>query len=123
MKPRTTFEKLGVRYEERDGIFYPLISVEMKNVNVGKYGHLWIEYIKAEYPQRYRSLVRFCELREKAAEVNEVAYELLEDVENEWLRTHKPRNRNSFAEIYKLRMQARLMAEEVVMHDVVNCFH
>lgn len=123
MKPRTTFEKLGVQYEERDGIFYPLISVEMKNVNVGKYGHLWIEYIKAEYPQRYRSLVRFCELKEKAAEVNEVAYELLEDIENEWLNTHKPRNRNSFAEMYKLRMQARLMAEEVVMHDVVNCFH
>lgn len=123
MKQRTMFEKLGVRYEERDGIFYPLISVEMKNVNVGKYGHLWIEYIKTEYPQRYRSLVRFCELRDKAAEVNEVAYELLEDIENEWLKTHKPRNRNSFAEMYKLRMQARLMAEELVMHDVVNCFH
>lgn len=75
------------------------------------------------YPQRYRSLVRFGELHDKAAEVNEVAYELLEDIENEWLRKHKPKQSNSFVEMYLLRTQARMIAEEVVLHDVVNCFH
>lgn len=63
------------------------------------------------------------ELNQKAAEVNEVAYELLEDIETEWLQKHKPRNKNSFSEMYKLRTEARLIAEEVVLHDVVNCFH
>lgn len=62
------------------------------------------------------------ELHDKAAEVNEVAYELLEDIEKEWLGEHKPKQANSFVEMYRLRTQARIIAEEVVLHDVVNCF-
>ena len=125
MSEQTLFEKIGVRYREKDGILYPLISVEIKeeNADIGKYGRLWMKYIQSEYPQRYRSLVRFGELRSKAVEVNGVAYELLEDIENEWLKQHKPKNKNSFMEMYRLRTQARLLAEEVVLHDVVNCFH
>lgn len=125
MSEQTLFEKLGVRYREEDGILYPLISVEIKqeNADIGKYGHLWMKYIQSEYPQRYRSLVRFGELHGKAIEVNEVAYELLEDIEDEWLSQHKPKNKNSFMEMYRLRTQARMVAEEVVLHDVVNCFH
>ena len=125
MSEQTLFEKLGVRYREEDGILYPLISVEIKqeNADIGKYGRLWMKYIQSEYPQRYRSLVRFGELRSKAVEVNEVAYELLEDIENEWLKQHKPKNKNSFMEMYRLRTQAKMIAEEVVLHDVVNCFH
>lgn len=125
MGQKTIFEKLGVKYEERNGLFYPLITLDIKedDVDVGKYGHMWMQYLKSEYPQRYRSLVRFGELQERAAEVNEVAYELLEDIEKEWLQKHRPKNKNSFIEMYKLRTEARLMAEEVVLHDVVNCFH
>ena len=125
MSEQTLFEKLGVRYRERDGILYPLITVEIKeeNAGIGKYDRLWLEYIKYEYSQRYRSLVRFGELNSKEIEVNEVAYELLEDIEDEWLSQHKPKNKNSFMEMYRLRTQARMVAEEVVLHDVVNCFH
>ena len=125
MSEQTLFEKLGVRYREEDGILYPLITVEIKeeDADIGKYGRLWMKYIQSEYPQRYRSLMRFGELYSKATEVNEVAYELLEDIENEWLMKHKPKDKNSFMEMYRLRIQARLVAEEVVLHDVVNCFH
>ena len=93
MSEETLFEKLGVKYIEKDGIFYPLITLggREKNTDVGKYGHMWIDYIRAEYPQRYKSLVRFGELYDKAAEVNEVAYELLEEIEKEWLSEHKPK--------------------------------
>ena len=125
MSEQSLFEKLGVPYREKDGIFYPLITVEIKeeSADIGKYGRLWMKYIQSEYPQRYRSLVRFEELNSKAIEVNKVAYELLEDIENEWLMKHKPKNKNSFMEMYRLRTQARMVAEEVVLHDVVNCFH
>ena len=125
MREQSLFEKLGVPYREKDGIFYPLITVEIKeeDAGIGKYGRLWMKYIQSEYPQRYRSLVRFGELHSKAVEVNEVAYGLLEDIENEWLMKHKPKDKNSFMEMYRLRTQARLVAEEVVLHDVVNCFH
>ena len=99
------------------------LSGEENSTDVGKYGRMWMDYIQKEYPQRYRRLVRFGEVRDKASGVNEVAYELLEDIENEWLRKHKPKQSNSFVEMYQLRIQARMIAEEVVLHDVVNCFH
>lgn len=55
--------------------------------------------------------------------VNELAYELLDDIEGEWLSQHKPKQRDSFWEMYQLRMQARMMAEEMVMVDVVKVWH
>ena len=109
---KTTFEKLGIPYEERDGIFYPMLVAGM-----------WIKYIKEEYPMRYKSLVRFGELEERANQVNETAYELLDDIEAKWLKQHKPKNPNSFTEQLQLRTQTRMMAEEIVIMDVVMQFH
>ena len=36
---KTTFEKLGISYEERDGIFYPVLvaGTEKADIDVGKY--------------------------------------------------------------------------------------
>ena len=101
MSEETLFEKLGVKYIEKDDIFYPLITLggEENSTDVGKYGRMWMDYIQKEYPQRYRSLVRFGELHDKA------------------------NHANSFVEMYQLRTQARMIAEEVVLHDVVDCFH
>ena len=109
---KTTFEKLGIPYEERDGIFYPVLvaGTEKADIDVGKYGRMWIKYIKEEYPMRYKSLVRFGELEERADEVNDTAYELLDDIEAKWLKKHKPKNPNSFAEQLQLRTQTRMMA-------------
>lgn len=126
MSKVTLFEKLGIEYEEIDGLLYPVLSTlseEEQNINVGKYGAMWIEHIKITYPQRYRSLIRFGELKERAYEVNETSYELLEDIETRWLSKHKPKNTNSFMEQLQLRNQARMMAEEVVLQDVVRQFH
>ena len=49
---KTTFEKIGIPYEERDGIFYPVIvaGTEKADIDAGKYGRMWIKYIKEEYP-------------------------------------------------------------------------
>ena len=48
MGQQTLFEKIGVQYEERDGLFYQLITLDIKDdgVNVGKYGHMWMQYLK-----------------------------------------------------------------------------
>lgn len=81
------------------GIFYPWClsaGTEKADIDVGKYGRMWIKYIKEEYPMRYKSLVRFGELEERADEVNDTAYELLDDIEAKWLKKHKPKNPNSF---------------------------
>lgn len=107
------------------GIFYPVLvaGTEKADIDAGKYGRMWIKYIKEEYPMRYKSLVRFGELEERADEVNDTAYELLDDIEAKWLKKHKPKNPNSFTEQLQLRTQTRMMAEEIVIMDVVMQFH
>ena len=44
MGQQTLFEKIGVQYEERDGLLYPLIALDIKedDANVGKYGRMWM---------------------------------------------------------------------------------
>ena len=49
--------------------------------------------------------------------------ELLDDIEAKWLKKHKPKNPNSFTEQLQLRTQTRMMAEEIVIMDVVTQFH
>lgn len=115
----TIFEELGITYEERVGLFYPNISMATENVNVGKYGFLWMEYMKENAPDRYRNLLRFGRLKKKALEVNEEAYEMLESIEMKYLAKHKPVNSASTMEMWKLREQARMVAEEEVLLTVV----
>lgn len=120
------FEELGIEYKECDGLFYPVLSVEKEadvKISVGKYGRMWIAFMECSHPDRYRSLVRFGRLHEKAVQVNDEAYELLDCIEKKWLNCHKPKNGNSFAEMCRLRMQARMMAEEVVLAQVVRRYH
>ena len=122
----TTFEKLGIEYKEYDGLLYPVLSVSeetVKPIHIGKYGRMWIDFIKTEHPGRYRNLVRFGRLWNKAAEIDEEAHELLETIENKWLNSHKPKNRQSFWEMYQLRTQARMMAEEAVLHQMIRQYH
>lgn len=122
----TIFEELGIEYIERDGLFYPVLSVENEadvKISVGKYGRMWMTFMKCSHPDRYRSLVRFGRLHEKAVQVNEEAYELLDCIEKRWFKKHKPGNPNSFAEMYSLRMQVRMMAEEVVLSQVVRRYY
>ena len=94
-----------------------------ERVDVGKYGSLWMQYIQKEYPKRYDSLLRFGDLESKAIEVDEVARDLFDDIEREWIKSHRPKKWNSFIDVYQLRIEARMLAEEVVMHDVVSCYH
>ncbi len=122
----TLFEELEIEYIERDGVFYPVLSVEDEadaKISVGKYGRMWMVFMECNHPDRYRSLVRFGRLHEKSVQVNEEAYELLDYIEKKWLKKHKPSNPNSFEEMYRLRMQARLTAEEVVLTQVVRQYH
>lgn len=129
-------EKMGVEFEERDGLFYPLgdnnysdafgdgagANEYVKAKDIGKYGHLWINYMQEAYPERYRSLVRFGLLEEKSVAVNEEAYEMLCGMEEKLLKLDVCKGA-SFAEKYALRVQVRMLVEEIVMKEVVNVFH
>lgn len=122
----TLIEKLGVEFEEQDGLFYPLVNGAVsgdtvKTRDIGKYGHLWIKFMQEAYSERYRSLVRFGLLEEKAIAVNEEAHELLCGMEEKLLKDSD--EESTFAEKYALRMQVRILVDEIVKREVVNVFH
>ena len=105
-------------------MFYPNIVVsEEANVWIGKYGLLWIDYMKSNHAERYRHHIRMGTLIARAFELNEEAYEMLEGIVNQYLAKHKPQNSASTVEMWRLREQAKQMAEEVVLNDLVRQYH
>ena len=122
---KTLFETIGIQYEEKDGLLYPIFEEEgaIEDIHVGKYGDLWMEYLKVNHPDRYRHLFRFGKLMKKAVEVNEDAYEMLNSIVAKYLIKHPPVDSNSTMEMWQIREQAKMMAEEIIFHDIVNQFH
>lgn len=119
------FEQIGGTYKEKDGLYYPNLSVGQmqEHIQVGKYGLLWISYMKENHPDRYRHHIRMGQLQSKAAEVNEKAYQMLDTIMNQYLQKHKPVNTNSTMEMWKLREQAKQIAEEEVYETIVYRFY
>ena len=48
--------KINIPYVEKDGILYPLLTIptDMKLSAVGKYGLLWLSYMKENHKGRFR---------------------------------------------------------------------
>lgn len=123
-KELSIFEQMGGTYTEIDGVLYPNLVVKPeKNVMVGKYGSIWIHYMKEHYPMRYVELSSVGELRQKEAEVNEEAMDVLDTMVQAYLKKNKPKNPDSTIEMWQLREQARTSAEEVILEDIVCRFH
>lgn len=50
------YEAMGGTYTEVDGVFYPNIVVsEESDVWVGKYGLLWIDYMKSNHAEKVQT--------------------------------------------------------------------
>lgn len=72
---------------------------------------------------RMYHLVRVGQLKQKAVEINEEANGLLERIMQQYLQKHKPENPDPTMEMWQLREQVKAMAEEVVLQDIVYCYH
>ena len=121
------YEAMGGTYKSVYGILYPDISIleesEVTIGMVGKYGLAWISYMKENHADRYRHHVRMGQLHSKAQEVNEEAYRMLDTITAKYLAKHKPMNSNSTMEMWKLREQAKQLAEEVIYGEIVYQYH
>lgn len=58
-------------------------------------------------------------IRKQAEAVNEEAYERLDNIEEIWLKKHMTGKKKTFMEQLYLRNQARAMAEEIVINEIV----
>ena len=110
--------------EAEDGMLYPNIEMEEENLSkLGKYGLIAMEYLRENHPERYRSLKRFGRLTEVLSPVNEEAYQMIDTMMEKYLETHKPKNQADTMEMWQIRQQGMMPAEEIVLHDIVNRYH
>lgn len=120
-KELSSFEKMGGTYTEVNGIFYPnIVSEKEEQLDVGKYGTLWIKYMEENHTDRYRHLMRMGSVQRKAYEVNEEAYEMLEHIMNQYLEKHKPISPHSTTEKWQIMEQAKRIAEEEIVTSMMN---
>ena len=117
--------KMDIPYVEKDGILYPLLTipVDMELSSVGKYGLLWLSYMKENHKGRFRTLTRLGCANQTAHKVNEEAYEMLDVMFGQHMRKHPPVNCGSTIEMGKLREQAKTVAEEMVLMGIVYQYH
>lgn len=117
--------KIKIPYVERDGILYPALTIpkDAELSAVGKYGLLWLSFMKENHKERFRTLTRLGCVNREAVSVNEEAYEMLDTIIDKHIKKHPPDNSGSTMEMWKLREQAKTMAEEVVLTDIVYRYH
>ena len=117
--------KVDILYVEKDGILYPLLTIpaDMELSAVGKYGLLWLSYMKENHKGRFRTLTRLGCANRTAHKVNEEAYEMLDVMISQHMRKHPSVNPGSTMEMWMLREQAKMVAEETVLMDIVYQYH
>ena len=115
-----------IYHEAEDGMLYPNLTLPQENIsmtNLGRFATRAMEYLKENHKERYQTLVRFGKLAEKMQEVETEAYRMMGVLENDYLKQNPPKNPESTMEMWQLRQQARMQAEEIVMTEVVLKFH
>lgn len=113
-------------YMEVDGILYPDLQMPDETeslTQIGKYGLLAMNYLKENEEARYKSLLRFGRMTEKMKEVDEEANQMLDQLITQYLKSHRPVHPSSTMEMWKLREQAKMMAEEIVLTEIVYRYH
>lgn len=107
-----------------DGMLYPNISFETENLaELGKYGLMAMDYLKDNYYERYRSHERCGRLVEVLKPINEEAHQMVDRMIEKYLQTNKPSDRTSTMEMWKIREQGLMQAEEIVVNEIVNTYH
>ena len=97
---------------------------EMESLTqIGKYGLLAMNYLKENEEARYKSLLRFGRMTEKMKEVDEEANQMLDQLMTQYLKSHRPVNPSSTMEMWELREQAKMLAEEIVLTEIVYRYH
>ena len=71
--------KNGIKYELRGEQYYPMLEIsERKNYEIGKYGHLHLEFIKKHRRGTYTTLLTENRLNEHLHSIDEQAHEQMD---------------------------------------------
>lgn len=111
---------MDLEYIEIDGLLYPNIEVEGNELlkNLGKYGHLRLEYLHGFKQEMYRELPFTGKLAEHCAAVNMRAFELSERIRADYLKQH-PMLEEDALERIRISEQAQAVVDEIVKTELI----
>ena len=119
-------ETMLTYHEGADGMLYPDLELPVEEVSMAELGRFALraaEYLRENHKDRYKTLVRLGMLGVTMQEVEAEAYSMMELLETDYLKKNPPRDPQSTMEMWQLRNQARMQAEETVMSQIVMKFH
>ena len=97
------------KYRDEDNLPLPM----------GKYGSLFLKYLRENYPGRHAFLLGETTLRDTCAEVDKEAKDMMETVQSQ-LRAKKPKPATGdFMEMVRYNTTIRDQAEEIVLNEIV----
>lgn len=117
MSEQTVFEKMGVRYKERDGILYPVLGA-CENATItglGKYGRMWMTWLFELDRMLHRKYLLEGTLIEKAMEFQEYASELEGEVVSSMGNSSK--QTEDFLVSVAVQRQKWEVAQEIIIRD------
>uniref|UniRef100_UPI0037099548 TnpV protein n=1 Tax=Clostridium perfringens TaxID=1502 RepID=UPI0037099548 len=114
-------ENNNITYKEgKDGLLYPEIVVSKENTDIGKYGKMALKYLKEKDKIRYNILLMSGEIIPTLKKLNQEAENRMEIIMEELLQgSLKIENPEDTMEAWKKRVQAREIAEEIVLKEIV----
>lgn len=121
---KTIFDKFGIGYRQHGDVLIPDFDIvpehfETVYTNAGRYGRMWLAFMKENDYDRFVNIGRRCELAETAMRVEDEAQDILEAITKSHLKKHEFKDRFSSMERWRVYDEARRMAEEIVLNEVV----
>ena len=115
--------KTNLTYTNINGINYPILRLpEQTIVNIGKYGHLRLEYLKKHRRGTYTTLLTTCRLNEHLANVDAAASQRVRELTEVFVRaegiTEQLKATNSLQWAREMN-NCKARAEEIVLREVV----
>ena len=115
--------KNGIQYELCGAQYYPMLEIsEQTNYEIGKYGHLHLEFIKKHRRGTYTTLLTENRLNEHLHSIDEQAYEQLDLHINQMAkRMGVTEELKSFDPMrwVQLMTNIKASAEEIILKEVV----
>ena len=115
--------KNGIKYELRGEQYYPMLEIsEQTNYEIGKYGHLHLEFIKQHRRGTYTTLLTEGRLNEHLHIIDEQAHEQIDlhitQMADQMGITEEPKAVDPMRWVHMMN-NIKASAEEIVLKEVV----
>jgi hypothetical protein len=88
---------------------------------LGKCGRMRLKYIKEAKPALYGRMKLSGELEAYLYRIDEEAGEMLYNIEGKYIERHPLPSGDDFIAVVRARNTARMVAEELVLHEMIYC--